>query len=75
MKLEIGSRMMNVSFEPITMFSRGQAPRLISALGKDDLIIIVKHGKPIAALSRVVETNDGGFEVQLVEGLVPIENN
>lgn len=69
MRLEIGNKMMNVSFEPISIFSQGQAPRLINNMKNDDMIVIMKHGKPIASITKVI---DGDISKVMVPGIIPL---
>lgn len=69
MRLEIGNKMMNVSFEPISIFSQGQAPRLINNMKNDDMIVIMKHGRPIAAITKVIDEDIGKT---LIPGIIPL---
>lgn len=69
MRLEIGDKMMNVSFEPISIFSQGQAPRLINNMKNDDMIVIMKHGRPIAAITKVIDEDIGKT---LIPGIIPL---
>lgn len=69
MRLEIGNKMMNVSFEPISIFSQGQAPRLINNMKNDDMIVIMKHGRPIAAITKVIDEDIGKI---LIPGIIPL---
>lgn len=73
MKLEIGNKMMDVSFEPITVFSRGQASRLMSRMKDDQIVVVMKHGIPIAAISKVIGGDLNMISLSLVPGIIPLD--
>lgn len=73
MKLEIGNKMMDVSFEPITVFSRGQASRLMSRIKDDQIVVVMKHGIPIAAITKVIGGDLSKIGLSLTPGIIPLD--
>lgn len=67
MKVELNGKMVNASIMPISAFNQGKSAKIIHALTDDEVVIVVRHGKPLAMISKIPD-NDS-----MIQGIIPID--